>query len=148
MILADRLNWPQYALELAYAAAKRSEDPFIKVGAAILREDMSVASVGYNGAPAGIVIDWQDRNSRRPYVIHAEANALRYATIKDTKNGLLAVTHHPCATCLTLIAAHNFKHVVFGEYIDGPNYPRNEIQNIASILGIKIDQIEKEKINE
>ena len=45
-------------MELAIAASLRSEDPYVQVGSCILREDMSVASVGYNGAPSGIEIDW------------------------------------------------------------------------------------------
>jgi len=143
-----RLTWPEYALELAFAAAKRSEDPFIKVGAAVLREDMSVASVGYNGAPSNVQIDWLDRDARRPYVIHAEANALRYATIKDTRNGLLAVTHFPCANCLTIIAAHGFNQIVFSDYIDGPSYPRSEIENIADVLKLNITRLEKENYND
>ena len=43
--------WEEYALELAKVAAKRSEDPYLKVGASVLRYDNSVAGLGYNGAP-------------------------------------------------------------------------------------------------
>ena len=49
-----RLDWEEYALELARVASLRSEDPFMKVGACVLRNDNSVAGVGYNGAPPGI----------------------------------------------------------------------------------------------
>ena len=60
-----RLDWEEYALELARVAALRSEDPFMKVGACVLRHDNSVAGLGYNGAPPGIEIDWSNRDERR-----------------------------------------------------------------------------------
>ena len=53
-----RPSWEEYALELAKVASKRSEDPYLKVGASVLRYDNSVAGLGYNGAPPNIEIDW------------------------------------------------------------------------------------------
>ena len=53
-----RLDWECYALSLARVASLRSEDPFVKVGACVLRYDNSVASLGYNGAPPKVNIDW------------------------------------------------------------------------------------------
>ena len=41
----ERIDWKHYALELAKVAAKRSEDPYLKVGAAFLRKDNSVAGL-------------------------------------------------------------------------------------------------------
>ena len=42
----SRLSWEQYALMIAKVASARSEDPYQKVGACVLRNDFSVASVG------------------------------------------------------------------------------------------------------
>ena len=61
----ERLDWQEYALELARVASLRSEDPFMKVGACVLRHDNSVAGLGYNGAPPGIEINWENRDERR-----------------------------------------------------------------------------------
>ena len=55
-----RPSWEEYALELAKVASKRSEDPYLKVGASVLRYDNSVAGLGYNGAPPNIEIDWDE----------------------------------------------------------------------------------------
>ncbi len=110
---AERLNWEKYALSLASVAALRSEDPYVKVGACLLRKDRSVAGMGYNGAPPKININWQDRDERRKRVVHAEVNALRYAHPGECD--LLASTHLPCNECLRMIAAYGIKKVVYEE---------------------------------
>ena len=114
-----RLSWATYALELAKVAAKRSEDPYLQVGACALRHDHSVASLGYNGAPPNLEIDWSDRNERRRRVVHAEVNALRY--LKPQECSLLACTHLPCNDCLRAIASYEIKKIVFSEIYDKDN---------------------------
>lgn len=109
----ERLSWERYALSLASVAALRSEDPYVKVGACLLRKDRSVAGMGYNGAPPSININWQDRDERRKRVVHAEVNALRYAHPGECD--LLASTHLPCNDCLRMIAGYGIKKVVYGE---------------------------------
>ena len=111
-----RIDWERYALSLAKEAALRSEDPFVKVGACVLRHDNSVASLGYNGAPPKVNIDWSDRDERRRRVIHAEANALRY--VKPQECRLLACTLLPCNDCLKLISSYGIKEVVYIEEYD------------------------------
>ena len=94
----SRSTWLQYGVELAKTASLRSEDPFVQVGCCLLREDNSVASLGYNGAPPGIDINWSDRDERRRRVIHAETNALRF--IKPGEANRMFVTLMPCPDCL------------------------------------------------
>jgi len=113
-----RPPWPEYGLLLAEAAASRSEDPWHRVGAVVLRPDHSVAGVGYNGAPAGIEIDWADKEERLPLVIHAEINALRWATPDEVRGGLLISTRQPCPQCLTSIAAYQLATVFFRDRAD------------------------------
>ena len=108
-----RISWSKYALELAKVASQRSEDPFVKVGACALRKDNTVAGLGYNGAPAGVEIDWENRDDRRRRVIHAEVNALRYTKPGECK--LIATTLLPCNECLKLISAYGIKAVIFDE---------------------------------
>lgn len=115
-MLKKRLSWEEYALELAWVASRRSEDPYLKVGACVLRHDNSVASLGYNGAPMGVEIDWSDRDERRKRVVHAEINALRY--IKPNEGYLLACTHLPCNDCLKSIASYGITSVAFRELYD------------------------------
>ncbi len=111
-----RIDWVRYALDLAKVAASRSEDPHVKVGATILRQDHSVASLGYNGVPSGINIKWNDRDERRKRVIHAEINALRY--IKPQEGYLLACGLSPCRHCIQAIASYGIKIVCYEEEYD------------------------------
>lgn len=131
----SRISWEEYALRLAEVAAQRSEDPYVKVGACILRWDNSVASLGYNGVPAGIEIDWSDRDLRRPYIVHSEQNALRY--IKPGEARLIAITLQPCSSCLTNIASYGIKEVIFRDYYDKDN---SSIE-LAAEFGISIKQL-------
>jgi|TARA_R110001583_G_scaffold51285_2_gene160226 dCMP deaminase len=111
-----RISWEDYALDLAKTASQRSEDPHMKVGACALNKQNMVLALGYNGlAPRKEVMDffWKDRDLRRPYMIHAEANCL--SLVKRGEVSLLAVTLLPCASCATLIASYDIPEVVYGE---------------------------------
>jgi dCMP deaminase len=132
-----RPSWPEFAMKLAYAACTRSEDPYVRVGACVLRKDYSVGGVGYNGGPSGVEIDWSDRDTRRQYVIHAETNALRY--ISPGEGELLAVTLLPCTNCLTLIASYRISDVYYSAV---PRFgdPAQCIQ-VARHLGIQLHHI-------
>ena len=109
--MSNRLSWHQYALEIAEIASKRSEDPFLRVGACVLRRDNSIGGIGYNGAPPGIDIDWENRDDRRLRVVHAEVNALRYITPGDCY--LLASTLLPCNECLRMVASYGIKEIIY-----------------------------------
>lgn len=119
-MIHERLTWPEYAMELAKAAALRSEDPYRKVGACILRYDNTVAAIGYNGAPPGVEINWSDRDERRRRVSHAESAALRY--IKPHEAKLIAVTLLPCSECIKNIAMYGIKEVYYEEIYDRDNF--------------------------
>ena len=130
-----RLDWECYALSLARVASLRSEDPFVKVGACVLRYDNSVASLGYNGAPPKVNIDWSNRDERRKRVIHAEVNALRYVKPEECK--ILACTLLPCNDCLKLISSYGIKQVV---YID--EYDKDDSSlTLASEFGINLKKV-------
>ena len=114
----SRLSWEEYALELASSAAQRSEDPYRKVGACALSVDNMVLALGYNGLASGKVLThspdfWEDRDDRRKYMIHAEANCLSLCKKGEPK--LLAVTLLPCSYCATMIAAYGIETVVYSE---------------------------------
>jgi dCMP deaminase len=115
-LLEERIDWYEYAMLLAFAAAKRSEDPYKRVGACALNKDRMVVGLGYNGlasgkdAPDGF---WDDRDERRKYMIHAETNCL--SLCKKGEIDLLAVTLLPCSYCATMIASYGVKEVLYHE---------------------------------
>tara|TARA_B100000959_G_scaffold243886_1_gene267465 strand:- start:1473 stop:1892 length:420 start_codon:yes stop_codon:yes gene_type:complete len=111
----ERIDWYEYAMILAESAAKRSEDPYRKVGACALNEDKMVIGLGYNGLASGKIVNddsfWEDRDERRKYMIHAEANCL--SLCKRGEVDLLSVTLLPCSYCATTIAAYGVKQVLY-----------------------------------
>ena len=109
-------TWGEYALEIARVASLRSEDPHRKVGACALDDQNMVIGVGYNGLAPGkdVSLDfWSDRDARRRYMIHAEANCLSLCRKGAVK--LLAVTLLPCSYCATMIAAYGVKEVYYND---------------------------------
>ena len=134
-----KINWDEYAMSIAEVVAKKSKDPWCKVGVVILREDHSIASVGYNGFPQGVEEDWSDREERRKYVIHAEQNALRYTQPGEGKT--LVSTLLPCRDCLKTIAAYKIKRVLYKDI-----YHTDPIAlEIAEKMGVTVTQFKKEK---
>jgi dCMP deaminase len=133
-----RKSWEEYALGLAFKAAEdRSEDPYCQVGACVLRKrDRSVGGIGYNGPPPGVELDWSDRDARRPYIVHAEINAL--AHVEPGECDLMAVTMLPCSGCMPKIARYGIKKIVYSEV-----YKRDPLAlEMAKKFGIELVQIQ------
>lgn len=130
-----RLTWEQTALLLAYTIADaRSEDPYVQVGAtAILKENFSI-TLGYNGAPSGVEIDWANRDERRKRVLHAETNVMNNVLPGTVE--LLAVTHLPCGECIKSIAQKRIKKVIYGETL--ANYDFALTTQLAKEFGIEL----------
>ena len=69
-----------------------------KVGALLVKDEM-IISDGYNGTPSGFENICEDENNvSKPYVLHAEANALtKVARSNNSSDGAtLYVTASPC----------------------------------------------------
>jgi dCMP deaminase len=110
----SRISWEEYALRLAEVASLRSPDRFVKVGACALSKTNRVIGVAYNGLAPGVNVSdefWQDRDKRRPFMIHAEINLL--SLFKREECNLLACTLLPCSSCASSIVAHGVKKVVY-----------------------------------
>ena len=82
------ISWDQYFMGVALLSAKRSKDPSTQVGACIVNEDKRIIGIGYNGFPRGCsddVFPWgkgseNPLETKYPYVVHAETNALLNTT--------------------------------------------------------------------
>lgn len=130
-----RLDWDQYGMLLAYTAAQRSPDPYVAVGAAAFRVDRSTVSTGYNGAEAGVELDWSDRDARRPYVTHAERNCLKYARVGEPY--YLYITMSPCKECLNRAIKYGVREIVYDQPYDRGTDSFEE----AARLGITLRQL-------
>lgn len=133
-----RLSWEEYALKIAEVAALRSEDIYAQVGACALDYSNRVIGVSYNGLAQGKNVEsnfWDDRDKRRPFMIHAEANLL--SLFERNRCRLLACTLLPCSSCATLIASHGIKQVVYKE-----TYNRDEsAKDIFDFYNIELIQL-------
>lgn len=88
-----------------------------QVGALLVKNQM-IISDGYNGTPSGFENHCEDENNvSKPYVLHAEANALtKVARSNNSSDGAtLYVTASPCMECAKLIIQSGIKRVVYGE---------------------------------
>ncbi len=88
-----------------------------QVGALIVRDQM-IISDGFNGTPAGFEnICEDDTGHTKPYVLHAEANAItKVARSNNSSEGAtLYVTASPCLECSKLIIQAGIKRVVYHE---------------------------------
>jgi len=85
-----RPTWNRYFLDLAALAATRSKDHSTKVGAVIVDTMRNVIATGYNGFPAGINDDLEERHQRPMkyfYTVHAEENAILSAARRGAAVG-------------------------------------------------------------
>lgn len=95
-----------------------SENSYCKrrqVGA-ILVKDKMIISDGYNGTPSGFENICEDENNvTKPYVLHAEANAItKVARSNNSSEGAtLYVTSSPCIECAKLIIQSGIRRVVY-----------------------------------
>ncbi|MCR4773126.1 MAG: dCMP deaminase family protein [Prevotella sp.] len=112
----------QLKLDLRYLRMARiwAENSYCKrrkVGALVVKKKM-IISDGYNGTPSGFEnICEDDNNITKPYVLHAEANAItKLARSHNNSEGsTLYVTASPCIECSKLIIQAGIKRVVYGE---------------------------------
>ena len=110
-----------------------------QVGALLVKDGM-IISDGYNGTPSGFEnICEDDMGVTKPYVLHAEANAItKVAKSANSSNGAtLYVTSSPCIECSKLIIQSGIKRVVYSE-----SYRTEDGLNLLRKVGIEIDQIE------
>ena len=114
----DYINWDEYFMGIAILAAKRSKDPSTQVGACIVSPDNIIISTGYNGMPKGCSDDefpWEreGENTKYPYVVHAELNAILNANGRDLRDSRVFVALFPCNECAKAIIQSGVKEVVY-----------------------------------
>ena len=105
-------------LKMARIWAENSYCQRRQVGALVVKDGM-IISDGYNGTPSGFENICEDENNvTKPYVLHAEANAItKLARSNNNSEGAtIYITASPCIECAKLIIQAGIKRVVYGEH--------------------------------
>lgn len=115
----DYISWDKYFMGVAIMSSFRSKDPNTQVGACIVNKKQRIVGIGYNGLPFGCSDDeypWDNDkdflNTKYPYVVHAEPNAILNSTgsLEDCK---IYVTLFPCHECAKLIIQSGIKEIIY-----------------------------------
>ena len=116
MTTEKQLKFDQRYLEMARIWAQNSYCQRRQVGALVVKNGM-IISDGYNGTPSGFENICEDNNVTKPYVLHAEANAItKLARSSNNSEGAtIYITASPCIECARLIIQSGIKRVVYGE---------------------------------
>lgn len=112
------ISWDEYFMGVAMLAARRSKDPNTQVGACIVSQDNIIISTGYNGMPMGCSDDeysWEREgdDTKYPYVVHAELNAILNASGRDLRGSKLYVALFPCNECAKAIIQAGIREVLY-----------------------------------
>lgn len=101
-------------LRMAMIWAENSYCKRRQVGALIVKDKM-IISDGYNGTPSGFENICEEDNVTKPYVLHAEANAItKIARSSNNADGsTLYVTDEPCIECSKLIIQAGIRRVIY-----------------------------------
>ena len=134
-LTGTRPSWQDYFLNIAEAVSLRADCSRRRVGAVVVKDNRIVAS-GYNGGAAGgpsclagkcprgrksreelpgFMDGNHDYDSEANFciAIHAEVNALLYASRSDVEGAILYVTCEPCLTCWKIVSNSGIAEVVF-----------------------------------
>lgn len=159
----DYISWDDYFMSIALLAAKRSKDPNTQVGACIVSTDDTIGisantilSVGYNGLPKGCSDDefsWERNGdfleTKYPYVVHAELNAILNANGKSLDGAKIYVALFPCCECCKSIIQAGIKEVIYlsDKYADSDTVKASKMMFKATNvkltkLNTKVDNLE------
>ena len=114
------ISWDEYFMGVALLAAMRSKDPSTQVGACIVGGDNRILSTGYNGFPSGCSDEdfpWERDggfcDTKYPYVVHAELNAILNARGKNLTGAKIYVALFPCNECAKAIIQSGIKEIIY-----------------------------------
>lgn len=114
------ISWDEYFMGVAILAAMRSKDPSTQVGACIVDAENRIVSTGYNGFPSGCSDDefpWERQGdygeTKYPFVVHAELNAILNAHGKKVAGARIYVALFPCNECAKAIIQSGIREVIY-----------------------------------
>jgi dCMP deaminase len=109
-----------------------------QVGALVVKDKM-IISDGYNGTPSGFENVCEEDGVTKPYVLHAEANAItKVAKSGNSSDGAtLYVTASPCLECSKLIIQAGIKRVVYRD-----EYRLTDGIDLLRRAGIEVEKVD------
>lgn len=112
-----------------------------QVGALIVKDKM-IISDGFNGTPSGFENICEEDGITKPYVLHAEANAItKVAKSGNNSDGAtLYVTAAPCIECSKLIIQAGIRRVVYED-----EYRLEDGINLLKRAGIEVERVSDEE---
>lgn len=149
------ISWDDYFMGIALLAAKRSKDPGTQVGACIVSGESkdclnsnTILSVGYNGLPLGCSDDafpWVREGAfletKYPFVVHAELNAILNARGTSLVGSKLYVALFPCNECCKAIIQSGIREVIYlsDKYAETDSVKASK--KMFSAAGVKLTQL-------
>lgn len=143
----NSMKWDLRFLGLAAHIAGWSKDPSTKCGAVVVRANRTVASMGYNGFPRGVIDNLlllEDREEKYKRVVHAEMNALLFLRESiDRGYTLYTWPFPPCDRCATCLINTGVGRVV-SPCGSGPLWDRHNVSLTRELL--KMAQVELQEV--
>ena len=127
-------------IQMAKIWATNSRCKRRQVGALLVKDRM-IISDGYNGTPSGFENECEEDGVTKPYVLHAEANAIsKVAKSGNSSEGAtLYVTASPCMECSKLIIQAGIKRVVYSD-----DYRLDDGIKLLKRAGIEVEKVDVE----
>jgi len=144
----EYISWDEYFMGVALLAAMRSKDPNTQVGACIVDSENRILSTGYNGFPSGCSDDeypWDREGdfteTKYPFVVHAELNAILNARGKNLTGAKIYVALFPCNECAKAIIQSGIKEIVYlsDKYANADNTITSK--RMLKSAGVKFSQL-------
>ncbi|WVZ68710.1 hypothetical protein U9M48_017617 [Paspalum notatum var. saurae] len=144
------ISWDDYFMAIAFLSAERSKDPNRQVGACLVSQEGIILGIGYNGFPRGCSDDklpWAKKSAngdpletKFPYVVHAEVNAILNTNHASAAGQKLYVTMFPCNECAKIIIQSGVSEVIYfvEKRIDNSAHVYVASHKLLSMAGVKV----------
>lgn len=148
-VISHSISWDSYFMNVAILTSKRSKDENTKVGACLVDSSNRIIGCGYNGFikrvdnsvfPSTREGEWI--NTKYPFIVHAELNAILNTTVFDLSNSKLFCTLFPCNDCAKVIIQKGISEVIYlsDKHHDDPPYiASRKLLDAANIITRQYD---------
>lgn len=145
----EYISWDEYFMGIALLSAYRSKDPNTQVGACIVNRENRIMSLGYNGLPRGCSDDefpWDrtgaELDTKYPYVVHAELNAILNSGGRSLADCILYVALFPCNECAKAIIQSGISEVRFLSDKYANTVPVRASRRMFDAAGVRYRQLD------